>query len=305
MADLMVIGSVNVDFAMKLPHLPTAGETVGDGQFMQAFGGKGANQAVAAARAGGAVLFAGCIGDDAIGATMRDHLQANDIDVRHVMQAAGIASGCALIMVDAAGQNYISVAPGANAHLTPDTLTALQDDLAQVDLLMLQYEIPAQTLLEAKRLAHNVNTPILFNYAPANPLPPDFFDGLAYLIVNETEAHTLCGILPADDTTRTQAANAMLAMGVQTVIITLGAQGAYVATVNNAHHIAAIPVTAVDATAAGDVFCGALAVAITEGQALPQAVRFANAAAAVCVTQFGAQPSIPARPAIESMLQKG
>lgn len=302
MSKIVVIGSSNVDFVMKMERLPQRGETVGDAEFVQTFGGKGANQAVGAAKAGGNVWFLSCVGDDALGPQVKGNLVASGVHVDYVYEQEDVATGAALIMVGSAGANYISVAPGANYRLTPAILDALQSVIAEADMIVLQYEIMTETVARAIELGSAAGKPVIFNLAPARPLDEKLLKGIAYLIVNETEAALLCGFPVTDEASYDRAAAVLLNRGVGTVILTLGEQGAYVAAPSLREWVPAFPVEPVDTTAAGDVFCGALAVALVEGKALPDAVRFANAAAAICVTRLGAQPSAPDRAEIDALL---
>jgi ribokinase len=301
-AAIAVVGSSNIDLVMKMPRLPKVGETVTDATFVQAFGGKGANQAVGAARAGGEVAFVGCVGDDAYGGQVIANLQADGIDTRFVFTEKGVASGTALIMVDGAGQNFISVAPGANYRLTPAHVDRAREALARAAIIVAQCEIPAETLDHVIALGAELGTPVMLNLAPARRLGAASLAKLAYLAVNETEAEFLTGLTVASDRDVEAAADALVAKGPKTVVLTLGERGAYVAGGGGRARVPGFAVAAVDTTAAGDVHCGALAVAVVEGRAFLDAVRFANAAAALSVTKLGAQPSAPHRKDIEELL---
>lgn len=301
---IIVIGSSNVDFIMKMARLPEKGETITDAIFMQTFGGKGANQAVGAAKAGGDVWFVNCMGDDAFAPLLLENMRQAGVNVDYVRQESGIFSGTALVMVGSAGQNYLSVAPGANYRLTPAMITDLEPLLREAAILVLQYEIPPETLYACIDLAHSSNLPILFNLAPARPFDAAYLPKVTYLAVNESEAQSLCGFAVDTPEQVEKAAEALLAKGAGTVIITLGADGVYLASADLRQHLPAFPVEAVDTTAAGDVFSGALAVALVEGKSLPEAARFACAASAISVTRLGAQPSAPGREEIEQFLKQ-
>ncbi len=299
-----VVGSSNIDLVMKMPRLPRVGETVTDATFVQAFGGKGANQAVGAARAGGAVSVVGCVGDDADGAQVRGNLEADGIDTRFVFSEPGVASGTALILVGAAGENYISVAPGANGRLTPARVDSAREAIDAAAVVITQCEIPPETLEHVVALAASLGKPVLLNLAPARPLGADTLSRLSILAVNETEAEFLTGLVVAGDRDVVEAADALRARGPKTVVLTLGARGAYVAAEGVRALVPGFAVDAVDTTAAGDVHCGALAVALVEGRPLVEAARVAHAAAALSVTRLGAQPSAPRRAEIEALLSR-
>jgi ribokinase len=302
---VVVVGSSNIDLVMKMPRLPRVGETVTDATFVQAFGGKGANQAVGAARAGGQVVFVGCVGDDAYGAQVRGSLEADGIDTRFVFTESGVASGTALILVGGGGENYISVAPGANYRLTPALVDRAREAIEEAAIVISQCEIPPETLEHVVALGTQLGKPVLLNLAPARELSSAALAKLALLAVNETEAEFLTGRRVASDRDVQEAAFALLAKGPRTVVLTLGGRGAYVAAEGVGSLVPGFAVEAVDTTAAGDVHCGALAVALVEGRPVLEAVRFANAAAALSVTRLGAQPSAPRRKDIETLLSHG
>jgi ribokinase len=299
---IVVIGSSNADFIMKMDHLPKLGETVTDAAFMQTYGGKGANQAVGAARAGGQVMFVNCVGDDLYGSLIKTNLKQLGVNIDYVYEEAGIASGTALVMVGPAGANYLSVAPGANYRLTPERIEALKPLIEQAEIVLLQYEVLPETLCRSIEVASALGKRVILNLAPARPIADDYLAKLFALIVNENEAEYLVGY-PVDTSEKAaQAATDLLAKGVQWVILTLGANGCYAAGEGQTFSLPAFKVTPVDTTAAGDIFCGSLAVALVEGKGMQEAVRFASAAAAISVTRLGAQPSAPARAEIDHLL---
>ncbi|HPM81197.1 MAG TPA: ribokinase [Candidatus Anammoximicrobium sp.] len=303
-ATIIVVGSSNVDFIMKVPHLPQRGETVTDATFLQTFGGKGDNQAIAAARAGGDVHFVNCVGEDHYGAAIVENLKAASVHTEFMFTAAGVASGTALVMVGDRGDNYLSVAPGANYRLTRQHIDQVRTLIGDAAMIVLQCEVLTETLEYVLELAAQRQRPILLNLAPARKVSEAGLRNVAYLVVNESEAEFLCGF-PVDSLPRAaQAAESLRTRGPRAVLITLGSQGVCVACGGPPTHAPAFSVAAVDATAAGDVFCGALAVALVENRRLEQAVRFASAAAAICVTRLGAQPSIPSRQEIERFLRE-
>lgn len=299
---ITVIGSSNVDLIMQLERLPAVGETVSEGAFLQTYGGKGANQAVAAARAGGRVTFVTSLGDDAFGETILENYRQDGIETAHVRRATGTPTGTALILFDRNGENMIAVAPGANFALEPTHIDDCADLIQRSAMLVMQLEIPLLTVNRALELAYASEVPVLFNFAPARTRELTVSDRMTGLIVNENEAAHLTG-QPVNTREEAQtAAETLRAQGPQFVVLTLGAEGALVAASEGSQHVPAFPVKPVDTTAAGDVFCGALAVALTEAQPLPDAVRFASAASAISVTRMGAQPSIPHRNEIDAFL---
>jgi ribokinase len=301
---IVVVGSANIDLVMKMPRLPRVGETVTDATFVQAFGGKGANQAVGAARAGGEVAFVACVGDDAYGQQVRGSLEADGIDTRFLYTEPGVASGTALIMVGGAGENCIAVAAGANGRLTPAHVDRAREAIDSAAMVVTQCEIPEETLERVVSLGAELGKPVLLNLAPARPLADSSLSRLAWLAVNETEAELLTGRRVATDGDVQEAAGALLARGPKAVVLTLGARGAYVAAGAVRGLVPGFAVEAVDTTAAGDVHCGALAVALVEGRGVLESVRFANAAAALAVTRLGAQPSAPLREDVDALLSR-
>ena len=299
---VVVVGSSNIDLIMKMERLPKPGETVTEAEFAQVFGGKGANQAVGAARAGGDVSFVSCVGDDAYGGQVVENLKKDGIDTTHVFQEEGVASGTALIMIDAAGENCISVAPGANYRLTPEHVDRALLALEEAAVIVAQCEILPETLDHVIAVGARLGKMVLLNLAPARPLSDASLSRLGGLAVNETEAELLTGRPVESDADVEAAGKALLAKGPRMVILTLGSRGAWVAVEGHQGLVPGFEVEPVDTTAAGDVHCGALAVALVEGQALLEAVAFANAAAALSVTKLGAQPSAPSRGDIDALV---
>ncbi len=300
---VVVVGSSNIDLIMKMERLPRPGETVTEAEFAQVFGGKGANQAVGAARAGGDVVFVSCVGDDAYGGQVIENLKKDGIDTRYVSPEEGVASGTALIMIDAGGENCISVAPGANYRLTPAHVDRARDVIEEAAVVIAQCEILAETLDHVIDLGFRLGKLVLLNLAPARPLSDASLGKLGALAVNETEAEFLTGLPVKTDAEVQAAAGALLGKGPKIVIVTLGARGAWVAVEGHQGLVPGFEVDPVDTTAAGDVHCGALAVGLVEGQALLDAVAFANAAAALSATKLGAQPSAPSRDEIDALVE--
>ena len=302
-SNILVIGSSNTDMIAKVPCLPRPGETVLGGQFSTAAGGKGANQAVAAARAGGDVCFIGCVGNDVFGDHAIGEFVREGVSINYLRRKRA-TSGVALIFVAADGQNSIAVAPGANAQLLPADLKRAQSAFHEADILLLQLETPLPTVTAAIKQAMKADLPVILNPAPAQSLSDELLSDISIITPNETEAETLTGVKVTNEAGAKRAAQVLHRRGVKTVIITLGARGAFVSNENHQELLPAIKTKAVDSTAAGDVFNGALAVGLAERLGLRAAVQFANAAAAISVTRLGAQPSTPRRKEIDQLLRR-
>ncbi len=296
---ITVVGSSNVDLILNLPRFPKPGETVLGGRFLTAQGGKGANQAVAASRAGADIHFVTRTGRDTMGAQALAAYREERMRLDYsVVDDAG-PNGVAVIFVDAEGRNCIGVAPGANNCLDRNQVQTARSAIESSRLLLVQLEIPLASVSEAVAIARAAGVPVILNPAPAQPLDDALLETVSVLTPNETEAETLTGIaLTSDDRIR-DAALFLRGKGVDTVIITLGERGVYVASESLNAFVPGFPVRAIDTTAAGDVFNGALAVALGEEMPLYDAVRFGCAAAAISVTTPGAQPSAPFRADIE------
>jgi len=299
---IVVVGSSNTDMVIKTPGIPRPGETVLGGEFFMAAGGKGANQAVAAARAGGEVVFIARVGDDIFGKQQVDGFIHDGINVEFVVRDKEAPSGVALIFVAPDGENSIAVASGANARLSAEDIRRAKQAIASASILLMPLETPLGTVREATEIASAAGVPVILNPAPAQALGDDILKQVTYLTPNETEAELFTGMTIIKKSDLAKAAEALLSRGIKAVLITLGAQGVYVATREKKELIPAFKVKAVDTTAAGDVFNGALAVALAENKPLSEAVRFANAAAALSTMKMGAQPSAPYRSEIEAML---
>ncbi len=301
-AQVLVIGSLNMDLVVHTPRVPGDGETLLGTSFHRYFGGKGANQAVAVARQGVKTFMAGRVGDDPFGRDQLASLQAEGIDTQHVLVDPEESSGVASIIIDSSGNNRIIVVPGANGVVTTEDIRALAPLMAKCDCVVLQLEIPVETVLFAIKQASFLGVKVILNPAPAQDLPDDIYPHLFAITPNESEAHLLTGIEVKDLGTARQAAQALLAKGVDAVVITLGSQGVYGLDAEGEFHIPAHEVTVVDTVAAGDTFTGALAALIGEGYSLEEAAQYANAAAALAVTRHGAQPSIPKRAEVGEFL---
>ncbi len=297
---IVVVGSSNTDLVIKTRSIPRPGETVLGGSFLMAAGGKGANQAVAAARLGADVTFVARIGSDAFGDAALVRLAAEGIRTELIAREDQPASGVALIIVDEQAENAIAVAPGANSLLSVHDVEQAKDTIRAADVLLLQLETPLDTVRYAARLAREADVPVILNPAPAQPLDQAMLACVTVLTPNRAEATLLSGIEVVDDATGRAAAHALLGMGVLHVVITLGAAGALRIDQGEEDRIAGMVVDALDTTAAGDAFNGALAVALGAGDSMRQAVRFATVAGALATTQMGAQPSLPTREAVEA-----
>jgi len=300
----VVIGSSNTDMIIRVARIPQPGETLLGGVFLTAAGGKGANQAVGAARAGGKVSFVARVGADDLGDAALAGLRRDGIDVSRVSRDPDQPSGVALIFVAKNGENSIGVASGANSSLLPADVRQATALIRSAAVLVAQLETPLATVREAAQVAAQCGVPLILNPAPARPLPNALLKLVSIMTPNETEAELLTGIKVGDEAGAAAAAAQLRARGVGTVVITLGVRGAYVAGTDVRQLVPGFKVKAVDTTAAGDVFNGALAVALAEGRAILEAVRFANAAAALSVTRRGAQPSAPTRASIEALLRR-
>ena len=298
---IIVVGSSNTDMIIQLDRIPRPGETILGGKFTSAAGGKGANQTVCAARAGGQVTFIVRVGHDMFGDQAVAGYTREGINTDHVLHDKSRPSGVALIFVAKDGENSIAVAGGANGGLSPADVRKAKNLFASAGMLVLQLETPLASVQAAADLAAKAGVPVILNPAPAQTLPDKLLRLISIITPNETEAELLTGIKVDSEAAASKAADNLLALGVKTVIITLGSRGAFVAGDGVRKLVPGFKVKAVDTTAAGDTFNGALTVALVEGKTLDNAVRFANAAAAISVTRLGAQTSVPARREIEKL----
>lgn len=294
--NLVVVGSLNMDLIVRAPRLPRGGETLAGHDFATAAGGKGANQAVAAARLGAQVAMIGCVGADAYGARLRTALLVEGIDCTAVSEIEGVPTGIASILVDDAGQNAIVIVAGGNGALTPAHLDAQAALLAAAQVLVVQLEVPQATVEAAMIRGREAGCTVILNPAPASgPLPAHWYGLADYLIPNESEAAALTGLPVDSPESALHAAQRLLQAGARRVLITLGVQGVLYADGERHAHFAVAPVVAVDTTAAGDTFVGGFAAALAAGQSLEAAIGLGQQAAALAVTRPGAQPSIPYR----------
>lgn len=303
-AKLAVLGSINADHILNLAHFPRPGETVIGKQYQIAFGGKGANQAVAAGRAGADITFIACVGADDIGERIRQQLQQDRINTAPVETVADESTGVAMIFVNGEGENNIGIYSGANAALTPARVAQHQQVIADADALLMQLESPLESVLAAAKIARAQQTQVILNPAPATALSDELLALIDIITPNETEAEILTGIAVKSDEDAARAAAALHAKGIATVLITLGRRGVWLSEQGNGVRIPGFSVQAIDTIAAGDTFNGAFITARLEGVAMHDAVRFAHAAAAIAVTRPGAQPSVPWRTEIDAFLQQ-
>jgi ribokinase len=295
MSRIIVIGSSNTDMVIKSKKLPAPGETILGGTFLMNPGGKGANQAVAAARLGGKVTLVTKIGNDMFGSEAIDLFGSENIDTRYIINDPMNPSGVALIIVDESGENSIVVAPGSNGTLSAYDINEEVFDNEAADIYLMQLEIPLATVEFVAQKALLKNNMVILNPAPARPLSDDLLSYIHIITPNETEAELLTGIKVTDSLSAQKASDELHNKGVKNVVITMGSSGAYISTGSVSKMVPVVPTKAIDTTAAGDVFNGALAVALSEGKELEEAVIFANKASAISVTRMGAQASAPYR----------
>lgn len=300
---LIVLGSVNADHVLQVDSFPRPGETVTGHGYAVLPGGKGANQAVAAARLGAEIGFIACVGDDDFGSRMIDAFEDDGMDTRAVMKMDGMPTGIALIQVAASGENSIAISAEANGCLTPDQLTPQLDYLRQADVLLMQLESPMASIELAAREAKASGAQVVLNPAPACPLSDELLSNLTMITPNETEAELLTGISVETEGDAAKTAEALHDKGIEIVIITLGAKGGYYSGPDGSRLVKGFAVDANDTTAAGDTFNGALVAALQEGIPMGKAIRFGHAAAAISVTRLGAQTSIPSRAEVDEFLK--
>ncbi|MGG2076493.1 MULTISPECIES: ribokinase [Lelliottia] len=302
--NLVVLGSINADHILNLDAFPTPGETVTGNQYQVAFGGKGANQAVAAGRSGANIAFIACTGDDDTGERVRKQLESDHIDISPVSVVGGESTGVALIFVNAEGENVIGIHAGANAALTIERVEAQRGLISSAEALLMQLESPVESVLAAAKIAHENHTTVVLNPAPARLLSDELLALVDIITPNETEAEKLTGIRVENDDDAARAAQALHDKGIGTVIITLGSRGVWASVNGEGRRVPGFKVKAIDTIAAGDTFNGALVTALLEGGSLDNAIRFAHAAAAIAVTRKGAQPSVPWRKEIDEFLSQ-
>lgn len=296
--DILVIGSLNADLVVRAPHFPQPGETISGGDLQIIPGGKGANQAVAAARQSASVAMAGRVGKDSFGPFLLDSLKSDSVDITNVLTDDS-ATGTAIIVVDANGQNSIVLSAGANGKVMPKDINALK---LEAKILLLQLEIPLETVIHAAKWGKQKGMTVILNPAPARELPDELIANLDYIIPNETELTLLTKVPIQNISTAEEAARALLARGAKNVIVTLGAKGALLISNHQVTQVDAYKVNVVDTTAAGDAFIGGFASALLRGVETEEAVKYANACGALATTKFGAQPSLPTKKEVEKFI---
>ncbi|EPG4008372.1 ribokinase [Providencia stuartii] len=302
-AKLVVLGSINADHILNIGQFPQPGETVRGNHYQVAFGGKGANQAVAAGRSGADITFIACVGNDSIGQSIKTQLKNDHIDVECIDVVDNETTGVALIFVNQQGENVIGIHAGANAHLTKERVNHYQQKIIDADAVLMQLESPIETVQLAAEIAQKNSTKVILNPAPAQALPDSLLALVDIITPNETEAEHLTGITVKDDQSAQAAAQVLHDKGISKVMITLGARGVWYSEKGSTGKIiAGFKVKAVDTIAAGDTFNGAYVTALLEGKSDAEAIVFAHAAAAIAVTRPGAQPSVPWRNEIDAFL---
>ncbi|HEY7864451.1 MAG TPA: ribokinase [Psychromonas sp.] len=302
MNKLVVLGSVNADHVLQVPSFPRAGETLHGSGYAVIPGGKGANQAVAAARLGADVAFIACVGDDSFGVNIREAFKSDGMNVDAVMIEKNTPTGIAMIQVSAAGENSICISGEANNHLTPARIKPFSYLISAAEMLLMQLETPIATVQAAAETAKLAGTLVVLNPAPAQPLSDELLKLVDIITPNETEAEQLTGIQVKDMSSAQQAAEKLHNKGIKIVMVTLGSEGVWLSQSGHGQQIKGFSVKAVDTTAAGDTFNGALLTRLLERATMEESIRFAHAAAAITVTGKGAQTSIPYRQAVEQFL---
>ncbi len=303
MGKILVIGSSNTDLFATMEHFPVAGETIEGLSFQQAMGGKGANQALAAHRAGGDVTFITSLGNDDNGQNALQYYKKEGLDVSFSLLSDAEPTGTAMIWVDKKGENSIVVIPGANKVLTPEYIISAEEKIGNADLIVLQMEIPYETVKTICKIAFKKGKKIFLNVAPARNLDDDILKTVHVLVVNETEAEVISGV-KVNEVGEEVVVNKLLRMGAQNVVLTLGKKGSLFKSKDKLLRIPAFIVEAIDSTAAGDTFCGALVAELSKGHNMKESLEFATAAAAICVTRMGAQPSIPSEEEVNEFLKQ-
>jgi ribokinase len=304
LADILVIGSLNMDLVVKTTRLPKPGETIQGEGLRRIPGGKGANQAVAAAKLGKDVHMVGRVGEDSFGQSLISGLSQHGVDTKNVIVDPDAPTGTAVILVDELGENCIVISSGSNGKVTKGDINNIADEIKRARVILLQFEIPIEAVEQAINIAHENGVYIILNPAPANEISQEIIGKVDLLVPNETEASLLTGIEVTDKETAAQAGGRLLAQGVKTVIITLGKEGAKMVTDEGVTHIAAHDVEAIDTTAAGDAFVGGLATALVDNLPLPEAVKYGCSTGTLATTKLGAQTSLPDKEEVDAFYQR-
>jgi ribokinase len=304
MADIVVVGSLNMDLVVTVPHLPQAGETIAGGELLTTPGGKGANQAVAAAKLGARVAMVGCVGRDPFGARLLSGLEAEGIDITHLRMTDESATGSAIICVDVQGNNSIVISAGANGKMNEADVSNAEELIANAGMVLLQLEIPLEIVSKVIDIAFRYHTPILLNTAPAAVLAADILAKVKYLVANEIEVSLLAGQNVTDIASARRAAQSLWPLGPTAVVVTMGEKGAVLASGAGIEHIPACKVNVVDTTASGDAFIGGFAAALVRGFPLKKAAAYAVCAGSLAATKLGAQSSLPTDADIHSFLRE-
>jgi ribokinase len=300
---IVIVGSLNMDLVVRCPHIPQPGETVIGGELNSIPGGKGANQAVAAARLGAQVDMVGRLGNDSFADRLLENLESAGVSTDHVRRDVEVATGVALIVVDDQGENSIVVASGANMRMTTKDIASAKEAISTADVLLLQLEVPLDVVTRAAQIAKDHQVTVILNPAPAKPLPDELLKLVDVLVPNESETALLTGLVTDSQAELTKAAGELLNFGINSVVITLGGRGAMLAKPDRQEVYEAFNVQPVDTTAAGDAFSASLAVAIGRGESLPNAIRWANSAGALTTLRFGAQTSLPSQDEVARLLR--
>ena len=301
--DIVVIGSLNMDLVVRVKKKPEWGETVLGEKFFMGCGGKGANQAFAAGKLGAKVAMLGCVGQDSFGEKLLENLNNVGVQTKYIKKVQDVSTGVALINISSEGQNCIVVDPGANHHVTPDYIQAHADLIGNAKIVLVQLEIPLESVLEVAKICHQRNVPLLLDPAPAMDLPDDLLGMVDYIVPNESEISIITGLEVNDILSAKNASVYLLNKGVKNVFAKLGANGVVVTNANRVFHIEGYQVETVDTTAAGDAFAGALATALVNGNYLWAATQYANAVGALTVTKSGAQESMPSKEEVEEFIK--
>jgi ribokinase len=302
MSKIVVLGSTNIDIIAQVKKLPFPGETVGNARMRQANGGKGANQAVAAARLGGDVTFLTCLGNDANGRKLSEEFSTDGVNMNFAKFTSDAPTGTALIFVAENGENCIAVIPGANSELTPEDVEMRADEIRKADYLLLQQEIPEQTVIRAINIAFDAGVKVVLNPAPMRRIPEEIFSKLYLITPNETETSEIINKKVSSEKDAIKAAESLRRKGVSNVIITMGSSGSLVCDKDGSRLIPSRKVQVIDTTAAGDVYNGALLAALSENKSIDDAAKFATVCSSIAVTHLGAQPSIPYREEVDAIM---